>query len=442
MTHIHEPARETPVIAEADVCVAGGSATGVCAAVAAARAGAQVVLVERYGFFGGVATAGLVNVWHSLSDTEGAIELIRGLTREILDRLEARSAASKNEETGTFALDTEELKIELDLLLAEAGVNVMLHSWVADAAAREGTVEAAMVETKSGRGAIRAKVFIDATGDGDLAARAGFAFEQSPRLQPPTTCVRLAGLPEGLDIKKVLFRPENRDRLPAGFLWHARVPGRAERMVAGTRAFGADCSDAASFTRAELEGRRQVRAMMDILRATPGCEDVRVSCLAPQIGVRETRRIVGLHVLTEKEVLDGARFPDAIANGSYCVDIHRAGGEGLTFRHLDGREVFVGADGSRKESRWRAPRDENPTFYQIPCRSLVPRGSRNLLVAGRCISVDSCAFGATRVMVNCNQTGQAAGAAAALAARKGVSVAEVDAEELRKLLAEQGAVVI
>jgi len=446
MESIREPAREVPVIGEFDVLVAGGSATGVFAAVAAARAGASVALVERYGFLGGMATAGLVSVWHSLNDTEGKREIIRGLTREVIDRLAKRGAVigPGDDPRGAYKLDTAELKIELDVFAAEANVRLFLHTWLADAVGEEGLVEAAIVETKSGRAAIRAKVFIDATGDGDLAVRAGFPSEKSEHLQPPTTCFRLAGLnlPARTTLGQVLFRPEHREQLPAGFLWTAPVPGRPdETLVAGTRAFGADCSDAESFTRAELEGRRQVRAMIDVLRTVPGCEHVTIACLAPQIGVRETRRIRGLHVLTENEVLEGARFDDAIANGSYRVDIHLADREGLIFRYLDGRQVFIDAKGNREASRWREERDENPTFYQIPYRCLVPVGSRNVLVAGRCISTDPGAFGAIRVMVNCNQTGQAAGLAAAIAVKSSCPLPDVAPTALRRLLAEQGAAI-
>jgi len=445
MEPVHEPARETPVIAECDVCVAGGGVTGVFAAVAAARAGAEVVLVERYGFLGGMATAGLVSVWHSLYDTSGEIEIIRGLTREVIERLRARGAViDRDTSSGTgYSFDTEQMKLELDDLAIGADVRVLFHAWLAGAVVDDGRVEAAIVETKSGRAAVRAKAFVDATGDGDLAAAAGFPFEKSPHLQPPTTCFHLAGLPDGIRLQKTLFAPEYRDRLPAGFLWSTVIPGRPGTiMVAGTRAFGADCADAWSFSHAETEGRRQVRAMLDILHATPGCENATVTCIAPQIGVRETRRFTGLHVLTEEEVLTGVRFPDAIANGSYRVDIHEAEGEGLTFRYLDGRQVFIGADGRREESRWCDECDAYPTFYQIPYRSLVPVGSENLLVAGRCISTDTNAFGATRVMVNCNQTGHTAGLAAAKVAATGQPAPDINTDDLRRALESQGAAII
>jgi hypothetical protein len=214
-------------------------------------------------------------------------------------------------------------------------------------------------------------------------------------------------------------------------------------MVAGTRVHGANCADADELTRAELEGRRQVRAICDILRENfDGGEGVSLVSLAAQIGIRESRHAECVHRLTEAEVLEGVRFEDAIANGSYRVDVHHGDGEGLTFRYLDGREMVSGAGQRWTEGRWREPREVDPTFYQIPYRCLVPKGSANVLVAGRVVDADRGAFGAVRVMVNCNQTGEAAGVAAALACEGGCGVADVDVGRLRARLGELGAVVV
>jgi hypothetical protein len=191
-------------------------------------------------------------------------------------------------------------------------------------------------------------------------------------------------------------------------------------MLAGTRVFGADCSDADQLTQAEIEGRRQIRAVCDILREhfLPG-EAGPLVALPAKIGIRETRHARCLHTLTEQELLSGRRFPDAIANGSYRVDIHNARGAGVTFRDL-----------------------KDTTFYQIPYASLVPQGAKNLLIAGRSIDADAGAFGAVRVMVNCNQMGQAAGVASALALASRASVSEVDPAKLGQALARQGAIII
>jgi hypothetical protein len=452
METIREEAQETPVAAECDVCVVGGSCTGVFAAVRAARLGANVAIVESGGFFGGVATAGLVNVWHSLHDTAAQQQIIAGLTQEVVERLRRRGAVDVRPRGSNpqFVLNTAELIIELDELVGEAGVRPFLHARFARPIVDGGRVAAAVIEDKTGRRAIRAEQFIDATGDGDVIARAGLPTYKDEVLQPPTTVAILHGLAKvrqanpGFSLSRAVFDSRYPEALKSGFLWTAPVPGVADAtMVAGTRVFGADCSDADERTRAEAEGRRQVRAICDLLRKhIAGGQDVALAALASCIGIRETRHARCLHTLTEREVLTGERFDDAVANGSYHVDVHHADGEGLTFRNLDGTEQFVAADGTRREGRWRPPREQDPTFYQIPYRSLVPRGAANVLAAGRAIDADRGAFGAVRVMVNCNQTGEAAGTAAFLALDAGAAVADVDAERLRRTLKDGGSIVL
>ena len=243
---------------------------------------------------------------------------------------------------------------------------------------------------------------------------------------------------------KAVFDPRRPNSLPSGFLWGAEVPGcPGLRMVAGTRVHGADCADADALTHAEMEGRRQIRAMRDIVRENfPGGEDFSLVAVASHIGVRETRHAVCRHRLTEEEVLEGTRFPDAIANGSYRVDIHHADRGGLTFRYLDGTEECVVPGKPTERGRWREAREVNPTYYQVSYRSLIPEGAKNLLVAGRLIDADVGAFGAARVMVNCNQSGEAAGTASALALEHGVDVVDVDSTELRATLSEGGSVIL
>ncbi len=423
-----EPPRETPVVYEADVCVVGGSCTGVFAAVAAARLGARVALVEANGFFGGVATAGMVNVWHSDKDLKGEQQVIAGLTTEVVERLKRRDAVTfRGTAAVYFILNTEELKIELDLLVGEAKVKPFLHTLFVGPAMEGGRVTAAIIEDKTGRRAIRAKQFVDATGDADLAARAGLPVYTRPRVQPPTMCAVLRGLEAigkkhpGFNVHKAVFDPKYPQALKKGFSWGAAVPaGNDEYMLAGTRVFGADCSDADQLTYASMDGRRQVRAVCDILREHfMGGKGNPLVALPAKIGIRETRHARCRHTLTQDELLGGVRFPDAIGNGTYPVDIHSSTGAGVTFRRLE-----------------KAP------FYQIPYSSLVPQGASNVLVAGRSIDADEGAFGAVRVMVNCNQMGQAAGAAAWLALDTGRPVGEVDAAKLREVLKAQGAAIL
>jgi TolB-like protein len=447
-----EPARSVPVAGEADVCVVGGSCTGAFAAVAAARRGARVALVEAQGMLGGTATSGLVAVWHSLLDARFERQIIAGLTAEIIERLDRRGALVRLGRNASlaFTFNPAELAIELDRLAAEAGVRVFLHGRFAAPALEDGRVAAAVIEDKSGRRAVRARFFVDASGDGDLVQRAGLGCRTMDDLQPPTTCAVLRGLAAlraknpGFSINAAVFDPKFEGALDRGFLWTAELPlGDDMTLVAGTRVNGADCSDADQLTRAETEGRAQVRRIVDLLRKNfAGGEELRLAALPGHIGVRQTRQILGRHRLTEQEVLAGTRFPDAIANGSYRVDVHHNDRAGITFRYLDGREVFCRADGTHQRGRWRPEQSEDPTFYQVPYRALVPEGSRNVLAAGRLLDADRGAFGAVRVMVNCNQTGEAAGVAAWLALDSGRDAGEIDAGKLRAELSAGGAAVI
>ena len=340
---ITEPARTVPIVADCDVCVVGGSATGVFAAVAAARLGAKVAIIESNGFFGGVATASLVNLWHSTEDMHNEQQIIAGLTTEVFERLARRGGLEVVKGKRTYhALNTEELKIELDVLITEAKVRPFLHTLFVAPAVEEGRMVAAIIEDKTGRRAIRAKQFVDATGDADVVARMGLPVFQREQVQPPTMCVILRGLSAirkqhpGFNVNKVIFDPQYPQALKPGFSWGHAVPGgNDEYMLAGTRVFNANCGDADQLTAATIEGRRQVRAICDILRenfldgkGTP------LITLPAKIGIRESRHARCLHTLTQDELLSGHRFPDAIGNGTYPVDIHNARGGGITFRHL------------------------------------------------------------------------------------------------------------
>jgi hypothetical protein len=463
METIHEPAQETPIVHTCDLCVIGGSSTGVFAAVRAAQLGAKVALVENNGFFGGVATAGLVNIWHSIFDTVGQRQIIGGLTVEVIERLRRRDAAvtyAPSNPSRYAAFNSAELILALDQLVREhAAIRPFLHTRFVRPVAEEGRMTAAIVEDRSGRRAIAARAFIDATGDGDVIARLGLPCTRQDDLQPPTVCAILCGLDEvaarnpGFDLGSAGRASRFPNALEQGFLWHAEAVGLpGARMVAGTRVHGADCSDADQLTTAAIEGRRQARAIRDIVHDHfDGGEAVSLAALSSTIGIRETRHAVCRHRLTEQEVLMGVRFPDAIANGSYRVDVHHSEKAGLTFRYLDGREVHVAPRQPGVEGRWRSAQDEEPTFYQIPYRCLVPlgtqgtsdaQGAENVLVAGRLADADRGAYGAIRVMVNCNQTGEAAGVAACLARQEDKPVAAINTGRLRDTLRDLGAVIV
>ena len=446
MSTILEPARELPVIHEADVCVLGGSCTGLFAAVRAARLGASVAIVERAGCFGGVATISLVNVWHSKFDTAYRQQIFGGLTVETMSRLKQRGAVTERDESPAWhwAFVPGELMCELDELVVEHGITPFLHTPFAAPYVESGELRAVIVETPSGRAAIRARMFIDATGDGTLCHRLGLPTYVHEHLQPATTCAIFGGWDSvrGTDLNALRIQYGEEFGLPEGFVWGATLPGSDAYMLAGTRVYHADCSDATALTGAEMEGRRQVRAFMDLVRAKVPDQRLSLLGLPARIGIRETRHVRSQYQLTGDDVLYGRRFDDAIANGSYRVDIHHQARPGITFRHLDGTEVYARPGYPNEHGRWREETAENPTFYQIPYRCLVPGGCDNLLVAGRMIDADVQAHAAIRVMVNMNQTGEAAGVAAVLAMRSGKAVGALDPEAVRRTLAEGGSLVL
>ena len=414
---IEERPRTTPVVQTCDVCVLGGSCTGVFAAVRAAQLGATVALVEKQNAFGGVATSGLVNVWHKLHDNPGKTQIIGGLTQLVIERLRMIDAVVDRGRVG-FLLNTEELKIELDRLVVENKITPYLHTFYTAAQMEEGGIKAVFIENKNGRQAIRAKVFVDATGDGDLAKDAGLPFQIRKGLQPPSACADISGLPP--DFPTLINMHREEFGLVPDHGWGEKIPGSPDvTMCAFTHVFGTVASDAAQLTAAEIEGRRQIRAYMDIARKYGGKDNK--PCLldlSSCIGIRETRSFQANYTLTEADVLTCKRFPDAIANGTYPVDVH---------------------DPDTGEFRFKAPKGD---FYQIPLSAMVSDKARNIVLAGRMISTDRSAFGAVRVMVNLNQVGEAAGITASLAASSRKPVSEVDAASVRKHLSGLGAAVI
>ena len=404
------------------MCVLGGSCTGVFAAVRAAQLGAKVALVEKQNAFGGVATSGLVNIWHKLFSNDGKKLIIGGLTQQVVGNLERIGAATKRggRQSG-YSLNTAELKIELDRLVVEHEITPYLHTFYAAPRMEGNRVTAVFIENKNGRQAIRAKVFVDATGDGDLAKDAGLPFEIRDGLQPPTTCAKISGLPGLSDGMRRLINEHYKEfGLARDQGWGTSVPGSSGvEMCAYTHVFNTNASDANQLTAAEIEGRRQVRAYMDIARkyGDTGNKPCLLD-LASTIGIRETRAFTANYKLTEKDVLDCRRFPDAIANGTYHIDVH---------------------DPQTGKFKFKEPQGD---FYQIPLSTMISDRAPNIVLAGRTISTDRGAFGGIRVMVNLNQTGEAAGVTASLAASGAKPVSEVAATSVREQLAKLGAVIV
>jgi glycine/D-amino acid oxidase-like deaminating enzyme len=417
--------------AQADIVVAGGGPAGIAAAIAAARMGADVVLVERYGFLGGMPTAGFV--FPFMTHYAGDRPVIRGIWGETLARLEQYPHGFKpSTHLGMrhFCFDVEGLKqIWLEMCL-DAGVRLNLHTWISDTMTDGNQVTGIVTHSKSGREDLTAQVVIDATGDGDVAARAGSPFaigrQQDGLMQPMTLHFRLANV----DMRRMPTREEinvlyERDR-KAGHITNPRenllwfdttYPDQVHFNT--TRIVKVDGTSRDDLTAAEIEGRRQTHELVGwITRTVPGFEQAYLLSTAPQVGIRESRRILGEHVVTEEELLNLTKFPDAIALSAYPVDIHNPAGTGTVMKHLPYGE-----------------------YYSIPYRALVPRETEKLLVAGRPISTTHEAHAATRIQAVASATGQAAGIAAVLALRDRIPVREVPTDTLRAALRLQGAMV-
>ena len=430
---VREDARETPVLGEYEVVVLGGGPAGIAAAAAAGRAGRSTILVERYGFLGGAGTAaGLANFCGLHAKVHGEHrQVVHGVCDEVLDRIQHLGGLAQPHmlfggKIQAQAYDISAYKIAADELLLGAEVKLVFH------AIAVGFVDAhLLIETKSGRGAIAGQVFIDCSGDGDLAAWAGVPYEVGDGkggMLYPSTMYRIGGVDAGkagnaweaiprlmeeaeakgrrFPRKKPIVRPQ-----PNPSEWRANLT--QIRNPDGSAVSGIDAEQLAF---GEVEGRRQVRDTFEFIRSvTPGFERAYIADIAPQIGIRETRRIRGAYMLTEDDVLDCADFPDSIGVNGWPVEAHVAGSVDFVFQ--------------------RAPRGYN----QLPYRMLVPAKTQNLLVAGRCASMTHGGQSAARVSGACFAMGQAAGTAAHLALKGGVTPAQVEVRELKKKLEGDGA---
>ncbi|MBL8382118.1 MAG: FAD-dependent oxidoreductase [Burkholderiales bacterium] len=420
---------------DCDVLIVGGGIGGCVAALAAARAGARTVLVERLGFLGGSATAAAVGQFVGWETAAGR-RVVAGIAEEIVAALVARDASpghahfvmSTGHRMDRVSYDPEVLKLVLDELLGAAGVAVLFHATFAGLAMRGATIARADVLARGRTLTFAPRVAVDASGDLELLAAAGARFlplEEGEVLQPATTMFRFGPIDyaafdaiPAATLRALCAEGVAAGALPRAALHQSRAPGTDDGWFNVGRV-AVDSTDPFALSRAEADGRRQAFAAAAFIRArVPGCAGGRLTALAPQLGIRESRRVAGLHVLTADEVRAGTACADAIAAGAYPIDIHPAQGAGLRFETL-------GEDHA----------------YAIPLRCLIPAGLDNAFVAGRGISATHTAHAATRVMPGTMAIAQAAGTAAAWQARHGGSAAQVPAAAVRAALVDAGAIV-
>lgn len=440
--YVIEPERKIPVSADVDLFVAGGSCTGVFAAVRAARLGMKVMLAERGNCLGGTATQGLVNIWRSLKDTDYKNYVIAGLTAEMTERLVKSGSALLDDNPSTaINFDPNRLKFELDKLVSEEKVEVVFHTLCVGAITDGKDVKAAIIENKDGRSAIKARFFIDATGDGDIMKYLGEEFYKGSPMQPPTTCFLMQGDLTGVDYQKIIATHGSEVGLPDDFGWSDTVAGlEGIDLRADFHVFGVDCSCARDLTFAETEGRRKAYAFIELIKKYAG-RDLKVVSLSSLAGIRETNHFVTKTKASGWDMLYGKRYDDAILNGTYRIDMHDEDG-GITFMYLNGDKIYMkGAERITQKSNWREELGISGTphkYYQIPFSVLVGEKFNNLIAAGRMINADKMAFGALRVMVNLNQIGEAAGVAAYLCARSSLPVSKLDGVKVRETLRRGG----
>ena len=450
MASVIEPSRAVPVVAERDVVVLGGGPAGIAAAASAAAHGASVILVERYGFLGGMGTAaGVTNFCGLHANVHGEIrQVVHGLADELLHRMRALDGLSEPHlifgRIHAQAYDMSAFKCAADALLGARGVEMLFHALGVEARRREsGEIDALLVETKSGRGAIRGRAFIDCSGDADLAHRAGVALEKGDdagHLLYPTLMFRVGNvdaerageawksIPQIMDAAEASgeFRFPRRGAIVRpqkhAYEWRVNEWRVNVTQLRDAEGHAVDGTDARSLSEAELEGRRQIVEYLRFLRAkVPGFEHAYALDIAPQVGIRETRRLVGEYMLTAEDVLGCADFGDSIGVNGWPIENHVAG-----------------------DVKWEWPATGSRGYNQLPFRMLVPKRSAagsasNLLVAGRCAGMTHAGQSAARVSGACFVMGQAAGTAAALALRDRLDARDVPTAALRRALESDGA---
>ena len=413
-----------------DIIVVGGGFAGVGAAVAAAREGCRVLIIEQSGSLGGAASNCLVlpfmPYYTKVKKPDGSserLDLVQGIFKEICGRLEALGQLSGN----TFGGDY--LKVVLDRITAEAGVDVLFHSAVTEVLKDGKRLYGVVFSTVAGSMTAEADCFVDATGDANLSFLADCRFqlgrEGDNLCQPMTLCFRVANVcrdeveEEREEMQRLYkqYRAEGKIKNPREDILLFRMIAKNMIHFNATRVVRLNPTDPFELSRAETEAREQMVELVDFLKTNlHSFRNAEIVASASSIGVRESRMVLGEHILTGSELVEMKKFEDSVAAGNYDIDIHNPEGSGTSH--------YFFPDGG---------------YYTIPYRSLAVKDADNLLAAGRCISCDHEAQASIRIMPICCATGQAAGTAAAAAFKSGCAVRDADISEIRKTLKRNGA---
>ncbi len=425
--------KRIPIVARPDVLVCGAGLAGIGAAVAAARSGAEVMVLDRNGFAGGFFTAIMGSAFDGFVDERTGTPVVGGIVFEMLERMGVikpgegphlrynvngdMSFVEMHPERIIPRCDPERFKRATDAILLDAGVEIMYHTQVADVVAYDGYIESVVVSNKAGLEAIKPKIVIDCTGDGDVAAWAGAPFEKAESLQPMSLHFRIGNLAPSFTLRRrcaaILQAAHERGELNLYAGPYPATFSGSDVYFNATRTAG-DNTDPADWTHAEIQGRRDAWTMFELWKeALPEFADAYFMTSGPVAGARESRRIVGDYVLTEEDVLQGRMQEDVIVLGAWRLDRHPADKPGY------------------HDIPWTPP-------YAIPYRTLLPQGVENLMVAGRCHSATSEALASSRVTATAMGMGQAAGIAAGLAVADGKLPRTVDVSQVQDKIRQAG----
>lgn len=437
-----------PVGEECDVVVCGGGPSGFTAAIAAAREGAEVLLIERYGFPGGMLTAGFVQPIYGFFSRH--IQVVRGIAQEFIEELSKTEGATsghryrdecveKRKKSGecitgideknctvacvsnVCSVDSDMARVVMAEMLEKAAVKMLFHTTVVAVNKENSGIYEILVSNKSGFRRIRSKIYIDATGDADVSALAGVEYEtgENGKVKPPSLMFKISGVKHDKDRIKVLFSDESTGKQAGA--WLMKLPGKGRYTVnapSGLEEF--DPTDSRKLSRGQVQATsRALKLFLWMKKNVDFLSDIELISFAPQIGIRDSRRIKGVYTLSDEDVLNSAKFPKSgIANGVHPVDLH------VKTEKSGGANLIVLPCGD---------------YYQIPYETMLPGGVNNLIVTGRSISSTFMAQGSLRVMATCMMLGEAAGIASGLCIKQGRKPREIEPAAVRNIMIARGA---